>query len=391
MKDEEVILYMDLFLSAQKAQMQGSIEAAEFFAAQAVAMAPKLPAAHQLLGAIKLGKGDWKAAVPAMHGSYLLRRGPRAAFTKDTERRRTPAFITLPKLMHDLEQIEYLMAKGVRLKITQSKLRSLKRLVQESIADGLKGGSISVSLATRQIIKEFYGKAIHLYLPEPIKGGALNPKLRFRDIEKTYLGNGRGVVYFDDFLKPQALEQVRAFCLESTFWHNVKLDGYLMATLYDGFSCGLLHQIAAELQEKLPKIYGDNSLSMAWSVKCDSKMPGTPLHADEASVNSNFWITPDSARLSAKGGGIIVWPCKPPQSWSFRDYNSVEPKPEKKRLEMLGKSKVSPIYVPYRQNRMVIFDSKFLHKTDKFQFKEGYENRRMNVTLLHSENIGRVE
>jgi hypothetical protein len=41
--------------------------------------------------------------------------------------------------------------------------------------------------------------------------------------------------------------------------------------------------------------------------------------------------------------------------------------------------------VPYRGNRAVIFNSDLFHKTDAIRFREGYENRRINVTLLYGE------
>jgi len=31
----------------------------------------------------------------------------------------------------------------------------------------------------------------------------------------------------------------------------------------------------------------------------------------------------------------------------------------------------------------VIFDSNLFHKTDRIDFREGYENRRINVTMLY--------
>ena len=41
------------------------------------------------------------------------------------------------------------------------------------------------------------------------------------------------------------------------------------------------------------------------------------------------------------------------------------------------------ITVPYRENRAVIFDSDLFHETDKIEFKDGYQNRRINVTMLY--------
>jgi hypothetical protein len=38
--------------------------------------------------------------------------------------------------------------------------------------------------------------------------------------------------------------------------------------------------------------------------------------------------------------------------------------------------------VPYRENRAVLFKSRLLHWSDAPEFAEGYENHRINVTLL---------
>jgi hypothetical protein len=42
--------------------------------------------------------------------------------------------------------------------------------------------------------------------------------------------------------------------------------------------------------------------------------------------------------------------------------------------------------VPYQQNRMVMFDSALLHKTDSINFKSGYGNRRINLTYLYGKS-----
>ena len=38
--------------------------------------------------------------------------------------------------------------------------------------------------------------------------------------------------------------------------------------------------------------------------------------------------------------------------------------------------------IVYKGNRAVIFNSNLFHETDSYEFKEGYENRRINVTML---------
>ena len=41
--------------------------------------------------------------------------------------------------------------------------------------------------------------------------------------------------------------------------------------------------------------------------KYDSSLPGLHVHADDALVNVNFWITPDEANLDPERGGLLVW------------------------------------------------------------------------------------
>jgi hypothetical protein len=40
------------------------------------------------------------------------------------------------------------------------------------------------------------------------------------------------------------------------------------------------------------------------------------------------------------------------------------------------------LIVPYRENRAVLFESRLFHRSDAPHFAPGYENRRINVTLL---------
>ena len=41
------------------------------------------------------------------------------------------------------------------------------------------------------------------------------------------------------------------------------------------------------------------------------------------------------------------------------------------------------IRVPYKSNRVVIFNSKLYHVTDSIDFKDNYIDRRVNVTFLY--------
>ena len=43
--------------------------------------------------------------------------------------------------------------------------------------------------------------------------------------------------------------------------------------------------------------------------------------------------------------------------------------------------------MPHRSNRAVLFNSTLFHETDTIRFKEGYENRRVNVTYLFGRGL----
>ena len=50
--------------------------------------------------------------------------------------------------------------------------------------------------------------------------------------------------------------------------------------------------------------------------------------------------------------------------------------------EEIKKSKGKKTIIPYKENRAVLFNSSLLHESDNYEFKEGYENRRINITIL---------
>jgi hypothetical protein len=183
----------------------------------------------------------------------------------------------------------------------------------------------------------------------------------------------------DNFLTDEALDALRRFCWRSTMWHKSYADGYLGAMPEHGFACPLLAQIDVELRSTYPAIVGQLPLLHWWGFKYDSRLSGTAIHADFAAVNVNFWITPDDANLDPESGGLVVWDKPAPLDWSFDHYNGA---PGKIR-DFLAQSGARSVRVPYRANRAVIFDSDLFHETDQIRFKDGYVNRRINITMLY--------
>jgi len=137
-------------------------------------------------------------------------------------------------------------------------------------------------------------------------------------------------------------------------------------------------------------------LSTSWFYKYDSVeakergQGGIGVHADQALVNINIWLTPDSANLDPTSGGLVVYDKAPDPAEVFgqafdlwNNFLFAE-----QRLEWLRENGAANVTVPYRANRAVMFDSKRLHATDRYDFKTGYENRRINLTLLFGD--GRI-
>jgi Flp pilus assembly protein TadD len=211
-----------------------------------------------------------------------------------------------------------------------------------------------------------------------VAGAAVNPANRVAEISTQWRNVRPQIIVIDNLLTAEALEKLRRFCLDSTVWRKVYDGGYLGAFPEHGFAPPLLAQIAEELRAVYPAIIEDYPLLHFWAFKYDSSLRGIKKHADFAAVNVNFWITPDEANLDPERGGLVVWDVAAPLDWDFARYNAAE----EDIASFLARENAKPVTIPYRANRAVIFDSDLFHETDIIRFKPGYQNRRINVTLL---------
>ena len=96
-------------------------------------------------------------------------------------------------------------------------------------------------------------------------------------------------------------------------------------------------------------------------------------------MNVNLWITPDDANLDPRTGGLLLYDVAAPRDWDFATYNNNR---GAKIRALLAAQNARPTHIPYRYNRAVIFDSDLFHATPALTFRSGYENRRINVTVL---------
>ncbi len=276
-----------------------------------------------------------------------------------------------PRIRHDYEQLELLERRGKLDARGRQALQILKPYYQQSRDPAQTFAPAEpAAAALKKALCEIQ------YCPDtPFTDAALGAR-DYSAIEDQYAAEN--LVVIDNFLSAHALAELRRFSEEATVWKLYNPGGYTGALLIKGFAPQVLLAIADELRRRMPRVIQDFPLLQAWGFKYDQRMQGITMHADFARVNVNFWITPDAACADPATGGMVVYNHPVPRSWTFADYNS---NPEKLRA-YLKVHNAKAQRVPYRENRCVMFDSSLIHVTDELHFKPGYENRRINVTLL---------
>lgn len=309
-------------------------------------------------------------------------------FVRTSEIRRAAATIssiTKLKVDHDIAQFHYLASAGVdddRL----SRLADIFSTLRDEIC-WPDDDSEPVALADEQSgkIAATFVHPVHITDSPEVAGSSLHPSLDAAAITRDYMGSGPGRTCVDDLLAPDALAALRRHLLRSTIWFDfTHVRGFLACYLEDGLACPLLLQIAADLRATLPEIFGAHPLSQAWAFKCVGGRQSVDVHMDSAAVSINFWITPDGANRDPDHGGLVLYDTPPPPEWRIAGYDQ----DIGAIREFLAQGGSARTIIPHRANRAVIFDSGLFHESDTVDFKPGYENHRINITLLFGRRAG---
>ena len=364
----------------------GKLQEAELSQRKAIELKPKFAEANEALGLVLLEKNEYDLSLEYFSESAKLLNDQ----TEKKSNNQRFQIISKAKIEHDIEQFEYLASKNYDIK-KFTDLALLYKKVASEINWPSDTSLVTLNNKYQSLLKDSYNRLIHIVKAPKLKEEVINNSLNIEQITNDYFNHEFGLTYIDNFLSSKAIESLRDFLLESTIWFNVKQNGYLGAFLREGFANPLIIQIADELRRKFPKIFKNYPINHIWAFKYDSRakhkkssLRGINVHADFAAINVNFWITPKKANLNPKSGGLIVYDVEAPKEWNFNTFNN----DEQRIREELKKSKGNTKVIPYNENRAVIFNSNLFHETDSYEFKEGYKNRRINVTILFGRREG---
>ncbi len=327
--------------------------------------------AHRALGFLWLSVGDRGRSLDHFARTYELRRGEDRL---DWEAW-SLTYATRSKLQHDAEQFRFLA--GHR--------RDRSRFDELAKSYGAMGNELPqqpTELSHEQLerLGGDYNTAISIADAPELTPRAVSERPDVEDLTQRFKQGPTGVVYFDDLLTSRALHSLRRYLLESTIWHDFShIDSFVASYLEDGLACPLILQIADELRGTFPDLLARHPLSQAWAFKGLQSSSAVDVHADDAAISVNFWITPTESNLNPERGGLAICRTRPPRDWQVRGYEA----DQERIVAFLEQNDGDMLIVPYRENRAVLFESRLFHQSDAPSFLPTYENHRINLTFLY--------
>jgi Flp pilus assembly protein TadD len=337
---------------------------------RACAIEPEHYASHRALGFLWLAEGERGRALDHFARTYELRRGEdRTGIAAGSL-----THATRGKLLHDSEQFRHIS----RSRRDAQRFEMMAR-AYEAVAKDFPATVTELSAANIEALGEDYNTAIHICEAPEISGAAVTKRPDRDDLVRQFRAERGGAVYFDDMLTPRALAGLTRYLLESTIWHDFShIGGFVASYLEDGLACPLLLQIADELRGAFPELLGGHALSQAWAFKGLARDAAVDVHADDAAISVNFWVTATAANLNPSRGGLAVCRVPPPSDWALGSYEA----DQARIVPFLEHNASEILIIPYRQNRAVLFESRLFHHSDAPEFADGYENHRINLTFL---------
>lgn len=210
--------------------------------------------------------------------------------------------------------------------------------------------------------------------------------LNFQDWDSiNYFFQKNQYAIVDNFLKENFAVRLKNFML----FTNIRSDYYLnyesvnFRQEENHYWFPVLSNIVYELKENF-KFISDMSFTRAWSFIYNTISDGTAIHADPAEINFNLWVTEEESLIEKNDyNGMEIWKSFPSDEYwkgfkSYLNYTGNSNIAQK----FFNEQKIDPLKVDYKFNRLIIFNSKFFHRSQPIVSKPGYENSRINYTFL---------
>jgi tetratricopeptide (TPR) repeat protein len=310
------------------------------------ALQPEHYGAHRALGFLWLSEGDRGRALDHFARTYELRRGE----DRSDLAAKSLTHATRAKLLHDAEQLHFLAKRSRDGQRFNALARAYEETAQE-VAEQVE------KLSDRQIdrLGGDYNTPINVRGAPELAGRAVSERSDLGVLMRGFRESRTGAIYFDDLLTPEALQRLKSYLLESTIWHDFShIGGFVASYLEDGLACPLILQIADEIRSTFRDVLGEHPLTQAWAFKGLQAGSAVDVHADDAAISVNFWITPTEANLKPGEGGLIVGLVPPPEGWQLKGYDS----DQERIVAFLEQNPHDRLRIPYRQNRAVLFESR---------------------------------
>lgn len=352
----------------------GALSEAEQTARRVLSVEPGHASAWSELGYILFHQGRLEEASESFCTPMRRLRGLEGSRGSGAE---TFCKLTRTKLRSDLEQLEYLLGRG-KLPGSYEALAGQYREQLERVPRLSADGQFVFEVPALEPFADYYNRLWYEQPERLLAGGALNPALDWEAIEARYRQGG--VAYFDGLLSAEALRGLQRFCTEPTIWFGRPFVDEVGTTLGDGFCCPLLLQIAWELREALPEVFGKHLFRTCWAYKYYQRGVDGHTHADHGSVSINLWVTPDECNLEPDTGGLVLWNKRVPKAYFQTPADGAKHAVQE---ALVNESDAQTRYVPYACNRAMVFDSNVLHKSHRQCFDDDYPARRISVTFLY--------
>ncbi len=328
-----------------------------------VALEPDHYAAHRALGFLWMALDRRDRAMDHFARTQELRRGDdRLPIAADSLTKTTRG-----KIGHDAAQFRYLASLGK----DKGRWDTLARAYDAAAKDIPENGIVVLTDAQFDLLGDSFNTPFYVRSAPELPGDALSDAMSVSD--------DHGIATIDNLLSDRALALLRRNLLESTIWSDfAHIDGFLASYLEDGLASPLLLQIADEIRTAFPDRLAAHPLTQGWAFKGIRGDLPIDIHADDAAVSVNFWVTPEAANANRDTGGLEIWRGAPPEDWEISDYGQ-----DIARIrDWLAANPADRATIPYRENRAVLFPSRLFHGSHAPAFQPGYVNMRINITLL---------